>query len=97
LFDLPRDKGEDEKHVNHDFHYNVGHFCGRWDVDIYPQSYEEILDTFKEVDKCALAGANGKNRLSDLGIKEDTKRIETEPTERREAMPVKITPAGGYA
>ena len=97
MFDLPRHKGKDEKHVNHDFHYNVGHFWCRWDIDIYPQSCEEILDTFKKVDKCVLVGTNGKNSLKVLGVKEDIKIIEAERTERREAMPVKITPAGGYA
>ena len=97
MFDLPRYKGENEKNIDHDFHYNVGHFCRRWDFDIYPQSCEEILDTLKEIDKCTLAGANGKDRLCDLGVKEDIKTIEAERTERREAMPVKITPAGGYA
>jgi hypothetical protein len=32
-----------------------------------------------------------------LASKEGTKRIEEELTERRVAMPVKTTPAGGYA
>jgi hypothetical protein len=32
-----------------------------------------------------------------LGVRDDIQIIEVELTERREAMPVKTTPAGGYA
>ena len=69
LFNLLCHEGEDEKHLNHDFHYNVSHFWRRGDFDIYPQSREEIFDTFKEVDKCASPGANSKNSLSNFAVK----------------------------
>lgn len=70
LFNLPCYEGKDEKHLDHNFHYNIGHFCCRREFDICPKSYEEILDTFKEVDKCTLAGAGGKNRLGIWASKE---------------------------
>jgi hypothetical protein len=75
LFNFLCYKGKNEKHLSHDFYYNVCHFCRRRELDIYPKSCEEILDTFKEVNECALAGANGKNRLCDFASKEGTKRI----------------------
>lgn len=50
LFNFLCHEGKDEKHIDHDFHYNIGHFCRLWEFDICPESDKEILDTFKEVD-----------------------------------------------
>jgi hypothetical protein len=39
-----------------------------WEIDIYLKSSKEILDTFEEVDNCASACSNRKNRLGDLDV-----------------------------
>jgi len=58
LFDLPSHEGKDEEHVDHNFYYNVSHFYRRREFDICPKSNEEIFDTFKEVNNCALPSAS---------------------------------------
>ena len=68
LLDLSSYECNDEKHIDHDFNYNVSHFYRRREFDIYPKSGEEIFDTFKEVNNFALSGPNGHNRLGDLGF-----------------------------
>ena len=68
LFDLPGHEGKDAKHVDHDFYYNVSHFYRRREDDICPKSDEEIFDMFEKVNNFALAGANGQNRLGNLGF-----------------------------
>jgi hypothetical protein len=47
LFDLLGQDSKDVKHVNHDIHYNIGHFFRRREFDIYLESGEEPFDTFK--------------------------------------------------
>ena len=85
------------KHIDHDFHYNVGHFYGWWQFDVCPKSDKEILDTFKEINNCASASASGLNRLG-FGLQRNEKEgFDEERTESRVEIPVKITPAGGYA
>lgn len=84
LLDLPSHEGKDEKHVDHDFYYNVSDFCRRWESDICPKSYEEIFDAFKEVNNCALAGTSGQNRLEDLGINATEKNNFTSSAQKGE-------------
>ena len=85
------------KHIDHDFYYNVSHFYRRREFDVYPKSDEEVFDTFKEVNDCASARASGLNRLG-FGLQRNEKEgFDEERTESRVEIPVKITPAGGYA
>ena len=47
LFNLLGQESKDVKHVNHDVHYNFGHFFHRREFDIYLESDEEPFDTFE--------------------------------------------------
>jgi len=47
LFNLLGQEGKDVKYVNHDIHYDFGHFFRRWEFDIDLESDEESFDTFE--------------------------------------------------
>jgi hypothetical protein len=68
LFDFPSHEGKDEKHIDHDFYYDVSHFY-RWrEFDICPKSDEKVFDTFEDVNNCAFNSVSGQNGLGDLGF-----------------------------
>jgi hypothetical protein len=46
-FNLLCQESKDVKHVNHDIHYNFGHFFRRREFDIYLESDKEPFDTFE--------------------------------------------------
>jgi hypothetical protein len=47
LFNLLGQEGKDVQYVNHDIHYNFGHFFRRWEFDIDLESDEESFEIFE--------------------------------------------------
>ncbi len=47
LFNLLGQESKDVKYVNHDVHYDFGHFFHRREFDIYLESDEESFETLE--------------------------------------------------
>ena len=90
-------EGKDQKYLYHNIDDGICYVSSRWEFHIGLESSKKVFDSIEEVQECALARASTLNRLIGLVVNKEhgKKRDRQILTERREAMPVKITPAGG--
>src|SRR6266576_454530 len=88
-------KGEDREQVEHYLDYRFNH-RGSEQLDITPQSSEDVLDAFKDVDQGVIKFPLMHGRLAILNVTRSSAEIMREiRTERRIRIPEKTTFVGG--
>ena len=86
---------EDIQYFYHYLHDDARHCRRWWDLRICLQAFEEVLDTFKDVNQGLLRCADVLNRLTNFDVNLDYQRdVDNILTWRRTPAPAKITVAG---
>jgi hypothetical protein len=88
--------GENGKYFDHDFHHNVRHSYGRWNLDINFKSSEAVLDAFEEVDKYVLVGTNSGGCLIETRVSTPNKSHTGNPHRKKDTNSRENHGRGGY-